>query len=458
MKHFHLVGIGGVGMSAIAALLLKKGMIISGSDAKESQIVNNLREAGAHIFIGHSRENVGQAVEIVVYSSAISEDNPEIRQAIMRGIPICSRAQVLSQLMEGKQVITVTGAHGKTTTASLIAYILSSAGLNPTVAIGGLSKNFSLNAWEGEGDFFVAEADESDGSFLNFEPKFSVITNIDKEHLDYYGNFNSLLDSFAKFIERVRSNGLLLINYADKNLRKLANDSARPVKSFALEKGADIWADNIRILGLGCEFDCFLGREKKGRVSLPLMGEHNIVNCLAAIILGLELGIDFGQIQEAISNYQGTKRRQELKFKSQYLLVIDDYAHHPTEIQATLRAVRQAITASNSYKKIITVFQPHRYSRTKLLLSEFSKSFNLSDQLIITDIYAASEAPIEGIDAGRLCEQIKKGSRDNVYYLEKQAIIGHILNNLSGSDVVLFLGAGDITKVADEFAKRIERI
>ncbi|MBU2541006.1 MAG: UDP-N-acetylmuramate--L-alanine ligase [Candidatus Omnitrophica bacterium] len=458
MKNYHLVGIGGVGMSAIATLLMKRDLKLSGSDIRENQIIRDLKEKGVDINIGHRRKNLSKNVEALVLSSAIGDDNPEIIEAKRRGIPIYGRAQVLSWLMKGKKIITVTGAHGKTTTASLIAYILSHAGLNPTVAIGGVAKNFSINAWQGDGDYFVAEADESDGSFLNFKPDFSIITNIDNEHLDYYGSFDSLLDSFAKFIDGTRDGGTILIDYCDKNLQTLVNNSGKHYKTFGLDRNADIRAENIKTLSFGLQFDCLLASKRLARISLPLIGEHNIINCLAAILLSLELNIDLNRIIQAIKDYQGTWRRLDLKFRSPKIMLIDDYAHHPTEIKATLKAVKELITANKSYQKIITVFQPHRFSRTKLLLGEFIGAFDLCDDLIITDIYSATEKPIKGINAKILYEEIKKAKKDNVYYLEKQDIIDHVLKHLSGSDVVLFLGAGDITKLADEFREVLERI
>jgi UDP-N-acetylmuramate--alanine ligase len=458
MKHIHLVGIGGIGMSAIASLLLKKGINISGSDVKESQLIASLKKLGAKIYIGHNKDNLALEIDTLVYSSAIKQDNPELIEAKRRGLNVFKRAEILSYLMQGKKTITVTGAHGKTTTTSLIALMLYEANLHPTVAIGGLIRNFSVNAWMGDGDYFVAEADESDGSFLNYTPDYSIITNIDKEHLDYYGNFKSLLNAFAKFISLLKKGGLLIVSFRDKNLLNLAKRSGKKFKTFGLTDKADIWASNINMRQFGCEFDCFLAKAKMGRISSPLIGEHNITNCLAVILLGLELGIDFEIIKKAISSFQGTKRRQELKFKNPELIVIDDYAHHPTEIQATLKAIKQSMLADNSYRKIITVFQPHRYSRTKLLLPELSRSFGLSDHLIITDIYAASELPLPGIDAEVLYRQIKKNKPNNVYYLEKNDIIPHLLKNLSSGDVVVFLGAGDITKIADEFAQSVKKI
>lgn len=445
-------------MSAIATLLLKRGYGVSGSDVKDSQIIAELKKSGAHIAIGHQKENVDRNVDTVVYSSAIAPDNPEIVEAKKRGIFIFRRAEMLSWLMEGKKIITVSGAHGKTTTTALIAYILSESGLKPTVAIGGLIKNFSINAWLGEGNYFVAEADESDGSFLNFTPDFSIITNVDREHLDYYADFAKLLEAFSQFITRIRPDGLLIVCHEDKKLCSLAKKSGKRFKTYGLNKKADIWAGNIRNLVFSCQFDCFLGSRFVGTVSLPLAGEHNVLNCLAAILLSLELHIDFELIAKAIHNFQGTKRRLEVKFKNTQLMVIDDYGHHPTEIEATLKAIKQGIEASNAYKRIIVAFQPHRYSRTKLLLEEFTNAFKLADHLIITDIYAASEIPIEGIDARRLCEQIKNKRGNNVYYVEKQDIIKHILKNLSGSDVIIFLGAGDITKLSDEFAQVFKKI
>lgn len=444
-------------MSAIATLLLKEGFLVSGSDIKEDPLTDNLALLGAKIFIGHKKENLSTCVEAVVFSSAIKEDNPELIEAKARKIPVYRRAEMLALLMKGKQTITVTGAHGKTTTTALIAYILSQAGLKPTVAIGGLIKNFSMNAWLGEGDYFVAEADESDGSFLNFQSQISVITNIDKEHLDYYGSFDRLLESFAKFIDRLKPNGLLIIRNDDKNLLDLAKNSGKHFKTFGLDGKAHIWADNLKILALSSEFDCFLGSKKIGRVHLPLAGKHNALNCLASICVGLELGIDFEKITGAIADFQGTKRRLDIKFKDKNLMVIDDYAHHPTEIQATLNAIKESIKLNNSYKNILAVFQPHRYSRTKLLLEQFGSCFDSADQLIITDIYAASEEPIAGIDAEGLCRRIRE-ARGNALYLARQNIINHILSHLSGSDVVVFLGAGDITKLSDEFSKVIQAI
>jgi UDP-N-acetylmuramate--alanine ligase len=457
MKHIHLVGIGGVGMSAIATLLIKEGFTVSGSDVKENQIIRGLKQAGANVFIGHDKKNVVQTVDTLVYSSAIRQDNPELVEAANRRLDIFRRAQMLYRLMQGKKTITVTGAHGKTTTASLIAFILYQAGLKPTAAIGGLIRNFAINAWLGEGDYFVAEADESDGSFLNYRPKFSVITNIDKEHLDYYGNFKELLNAFSKFMERLEDSGLLIVNSSDNNLLKLAKKSGKRFITFGFDRRADIRAEDIKILATGSEFNCFLKGEKLGSVICPLLGEHNILNCLAAIMLALELNIDFKIIKEAIRGFQGTKRRQEIKLDKPNLLVFDDYAHHPTEIMATLKAIKDS-SVSPQRKKIIAVFQPHRYSRTKLLLREFSRAFAAVDHLIIMDIYAASEEPIKGIDAQLLYRKIKKIKKNGVYYLSRPEIVQHILNNLSGNDVVVFLGAGDITKLSDEFSERAKGI
>lgn len=440
-------------MSAIATLLIKEGFTVSGSDVKENQIIKNLMQAGAKIFIGHDRKNITESVDTLVYSTAVGQDNPELIEASNRGLEIFRRAEMLYRLMKGKQTITVTGAHGKTTTASLIAFILSQAGLRPTAAVGGLIKNFAINAWLGEGNYFVAEADESDASFLNYRPKYSVITNIDKEHLDYYGNFRALLNAFSKFMARLEDGGLLILNSADKNLLKLAKRTGKLFLTFGLDSKADIRAENLKILPSGSEFDCFLRREKLGSIVSPLLGEHNILNCLAAVLLALELNIDFKVIKEAIRDFQGTKRRQEIKLNNPKLMVFDDYAHHPTEIKATLRAIKDSMNNQGN-KKIIAVFQPHRYSRTKILLRELSRSFSSVDHLIITDIYAASEEPIRGIDAQLLYGKIKKMKKNDVYYMPRPEIVPHILNNLSGNDVVVFLGAGDITKLSDEFSER----
>lgn len=449
-KYYHFIGIGGIGMSGIAHLFLKHGFRVSGSDLKENRITEELKSLGAKIFIGHDGKNIdGQ--DLVVYSSAIGEDNCELRQAKVSGIALIKRAEALALLMQEKTAITVAGSHGKTTTTSLISYMLLEAGLNPTVAIGGILKNIKANACLGSGEFFVAEADESDGSFLSYSPKYSIITNIDHEHLDHYHNFDNELAAFDSFIKRTQKGGCVFACWDDPNLLKMVKAYQGKHLFFGLKDTADIYAKNISFKGLSSDFDCYFKNKLLGRFHLSLGGRHNISNSLAVIGLGLELGIDLGCIRKALEGYQGAGRRLETKFKSDKYLVIDDYAHHPSEIKATLEAIMNL----GAVRKI-AVFQPHRYSRTQLLMDEFARAFENIDYLIITDIYAASEQPIEGINAKKLLEKIKRHTKNKeVLYLPKEQILEHLLGIIRKDDLVITLGAGDIVKVADALAQRL---
>jgi len=451
-KRYHLIGIGGIGMSGIAQLLLCSGQKVSGSDLKESRITRELKNLGAEVFVGHNQQNLKQA-DWVIYSSAIKEDNPEIIKAKKLGVPLIKRAEALAQLMQGKTVITVAGSHGKTTTTSLTSYLLLEAGFLPSVAIGGILRNLDTNACLGNGKFFVAEADESDGSFLYYSPKYSIITNIDREHLDYYKDFEKEVDAFRKFIEKTEKDGCVFGCYDDVVLRGLLKNYKNKYVFFGLTENADIYPKNIELRGLSSEFDCFYKNKFVGRFNLSLGGRHNISNAQAVIALGLDLGIDIKLIKEVLLNYKGAKRRLEVKLHENNFMVIDDYAHHPTEIMATLAAAKNLKAG-----RIIAVFQPHRYTRTKLLLDEFSKSFGLADYVIITDIYAASEPALEGVSAVSLCDKIRKLSPGKaVEFLPKEKIIRRILDIVEPDDLVITLGAGDIVKINDELVEELKR-
>lgn len=452
-KRYHLIGIGGIGMSGIAKLLLEKNISVSGSDLKETEITNSLKKLGADIFIGHNRMNVGDA-GVIVYSSAIKKDNPELIEAGKRGLPLIKRAQALAQLMQDKTVITVTGSHGKTTTTSLVSCLLLEAGFNPTFAVGGLINNIDTNCLSGKGSFFVAEADESDGSFLYYRPKYSIITNVDYEHLDYYRDFPSEVEAFRRFAANTQPGGCLFLCGDDATLKNIARDiKGTKVIFFGLNNDADIYPRSIKIDGLASEFDCFFRDDFIGRFRLEIGGRHNISNALPVIALGRELGIDLRFIQAALGNYKGAKRRLEIKLKTDGLIIIDDYAHHPTEIKATLAA---AINLKS--KRLIAVFQPHRYTRTKLLMHEFVKSFDFADCVYITDIYAASEPPLAGVTAKGIYEGIKKYfPGKEAYFLPKEELAKHILKIIRPGDTVITLGAGDITKVSDELVAGLKK-
>ena len=438
-------------MSGIAHLLLKRGSEVSGSDLKSNHITGELKKLGAKIFIGHAAQNIG-GQDAVVYSSAIGENNCELRRAKILGIPLVKRSEVLAHLMDGKTAITVAGSHGKTTTTSLVANMLLEAKLNPTVAVGGILKNINANACLGSGEFFVAEADESDGSFLSYSPKYSIITNIDREHLDHYHSFENELAAFNTFIQRTQKGGCVFACSDDPNLLKLINAYQGRHLFFGLNNSADIYAKNIVFSGLASDYDCYFKNKLLGRFHLSLGGKHNISNSLAVIGLGLELGIDLECIRKALKGYKGAGRRLETKFKNDKYLVIDDYAHHPAEIKATL----EAITNLKASRRI-AVFQPHRYSRTQLLLEEFAQAFDNIDYLIVTDIYAASEEPIAGVNSQKLLEEINKYAKNKkVLYLPKDDILEHLLSIIRQDDLVITLGAGDIVKVADALAQRLK--
>ena len=439
-------------MSGIAQLFLGRGFKVSGSDLKETRITEALKKSGAEVFIGHDVKNI-EGADIVVYSSAIKEDNPEIIATKQLGLPLLKRAEALAELMKGRMSIAVTGSHGKTTTASLVAYLLLEAGLKPTVAIGGILKNIDTNASLGEGDFFVAEADESDGSFLYYEPKYSIITNIDHEHLDYYRNFSNVLSAFGEFMAKTQDGGCIFAGSDDANLKNILSGYKKKYVLFGLEEGAHIYPSKIEIEGLSSTFDCYYRDKFIERFYLALGGRHNISNSLAAIALGLELGIDVEVIKKALANYKGAGRRIEIKLKDKDYLIIDDYAHHPTEIKATLGAVKNLNPG-----RVIAIFQPHRYTRTQLLLDEFGKSFAAADYVVVTDIYPASETPIKGITAKLVYDKIRANFPDKqIYYLPKEKITEHILANIKPGDLVITLGAGDIIKTNDELVERLKR-
>ncbi|MDD4941602.1 MAG: UDP-N-acetylmuramate--L-alanine ligase [Candidatus Omnitrophica bacterium] len=451
-ERYHFIGIGGIGMSGIARLLLGAGCRVSGSDAKENAMTKLLAKQGARVFIGHDARNVPDA-DYVVYSSAVKEDNPEIREARRRGIPVIQRAEALAQLMRDKKVICIAGSHGKTTTTSLAAHMLLEAGLSPTVVIGGNLKNIDANAAAGAGEFFCAEADESDGSFLHYSPLYSVITNIDREHLDHYRTFDAVIAAYGEFMNRRRPEGCLFCCGDDENLVRLCRSSKRRHVLFGFGEACGMTARNIRIEGLSSVFDCVYEGAPAGSFHLSAGGLHNISNALAVIALGIELKIDAGTIGRALATFQGAGRRLDIKWHDKDCMIIDDYAHHPTEIRATLAAVRHL-----SCKRLVAVFQPHRYSRTKLLLDDFARCFGDADRVVLTDIYPASEPPVPGVDAGLVASAIRGYAPDKpVDVVPKHELMGYVRRIITSGDIVLMLGAGDITRISDELAVELSR-
>jgi len=450
-RHVHFIGIGGIGVSGIAHLVLKQGEVVSGSDIKESAITRKLMDSGARVFIGHKPQNL-EGADLVVYSSAIRADNPEVSAARAASIPIMRRAEFLSELMKDKLVITVTGAHGKTTTSSLASKLLMSAGFHPTIAVGGILREDGDNAKLGQSDYFVAEADESDGTFLCYNPTYSIITNIDREHMDFYKTYDNLLKSFSTFVGQTKKEGCVIYYEGDDALSSIIAKSKVRAISFGFSPEADLYPENISLAQCRLGFTCIKDGRKAGEVSLALMGRHNILNALAVIALGFELGVDFDKIRSALSGFRGVERRFQIKYEDRDVLIVDDYAHHPSEISATIEAAKVC-----QRSRLFVVFQPHRYTRTKLLMDRFGASFIKCDNLIITDVYAAGEAPIEGASAQDLAQRVRHDAKIPVEYVAKENLLDFLKKSVRQDDLVLFLGAGDITKMSDEFSKNFKK-
>jgi UDP-N-acetylmuramate--alanine ligase len=452
----HFVGIGGIGMSGIAEVLHNLGYEVTGSDVKESDTTNRLNSLGIKVGIGHRAENVDDA-HVVVISSAVSKDNAEVVEAKRKSIPVIPRAEMLAELARMKYGILVAGAHGKTTTTSLIATVIASSGLDPTVVIGGKLRATGSNARLGQGDFLVAEADESDGSFLRLSPTIAVVTNIDREHMDFFKTMDSLRDAFLSFINKVPFYGVSIICIENEELRKLLPYVHRRYITYGLSPDADAYAADIKKGFMTVSFDVVYKGENLGNFSLPVPGVHNILNSLAAIVVARELKIEADVIKEALKKFSGIQRRFELKGEEKGIKVFDDYGHHPTEIKATLKAAKDGLLARQAAGRLFVIFQPHRYTRTKDLMDEFTSCFSEADILCLTDIYSAGEKPIDGVDSNALLERIKKtGHKDAAYFPDREKLMDNLLVRLKNGDVVFTLGAGDVWKLGEEIVKRIK--
>ncbi|WP_457553746.1 UDP-N-acetylmuramate--L-alanine ligase [Desulfobacula sp.] len=444
--HIHFIGIGGIGMSGIAGLLLHLGYKVSGSDLTLSHITRQLEKKGGIIFKGHKKEQIAGA-SVVVTSTAISSENPEVVRAKELSIPIIPRAEMLAELMRIKYSIAVSGAHGKTSTTSMISQILNTAGLDPTVIIGGLLKGLDTNALHGKGDYIVAEADESDGSFLKYSPAIAAVTNIDLEHLDFYKDIEDIKNNFILFINSVPFYGLAILCLDNEHIQDILPRVKARYTTFGMTAQSDLQAREISFMGSKSFFKVFHLEKFLGEINLNIAGKHNISNALASIAVGLELNISFETIKKALEEIEGVKRRLEIKGIKKQITIIDDYGHHPTEILATLTAIRESYKG----KRIIVVFQPHRYTRTQGLFSEFTRSFYQSDILIVLPIYAASEKEIKGVDAQGLCDGIRKhGHKDVSYAADFSQALSMITHKAKKGDVVLTLGAGDIYTLGEK--------
>jgi UDP-N-acetylmuramate--alanine ligase len=461
-KVIHFVGIGGIGMSGIAEVLFNLGYDVTGSDIKDSETTRRLRELGIKVYIGHKAENIDDA-HVVVVSSAVSDKNPEIAEAKSRFIPVIPRAEMLAELARLKYGVLVAGAHGKTTTTSLISAILAHAGFDPTIIIGGRLKATGNNARLGQGEFLVAEADESDGSFLKLSPTIAVATNIDREHLDFFKSIDALKEAFASFLNKIPFYGVSILCIENEHLRELLPSLHRRYITYGFRSEAEISAKNIRKGFMSISFEVTHKGADIGNFDLPLLGEHNVLNSLAAIGVALKLRIDIPVIKEALKKFGGIQRRFEFKGEAEEIRVFDDYGHHPTEIKATLKAAKEGLLLKQNTElsmqqagRLFVLFQPHRYTRTRDLMDEFATSFRDADFLILLDVYSAGERPIEGINSATLLEQIKKNGRNNALFVKnKDEAINHIISNMRKGDLLLTLGAGDVWKVGDEILRRL---
>lgn len=451
-KHIHFVGVGGIGMSGIAELLVNLGYKVSGSDLKESAVARRLTSLGAEVFFGHKREHV-EGADAVVYSSAVKGENPEILEAHERNIPVIRRADMLAELMRLKYGVAVAGAHGKTTTTTMVASILTSGRLDPTVVIGGrLDIWGGSNAKLGQGDILVAEADESDGSFLALSPTIAVVTNIDKEHMDHYGNMEAIRQTFVNFINKIPFYGTAVLCLDNEEIQRIIPLLRRRYLTYGMTSQADLRAHDVEKERLGVSFEVLHGSRSLGRVKVGLPGEHNVLNALAAIGVGLELDLTPEVIKEGLKSLGGLARRFQVKGEKEEVLVLDDYGHHPTEIVATLKAVKE----SWPERRLVVLFQAHRYSRTQTLYDRFVMSFNEADSLVVAPIYSAGEKPLEGVTAEGLAQGIKEhGHKEVTLCRAQEDVLPTALSLIKPGDVVLTLGAGDIYKVGEELLERL---
>jgi UDP-N-acetylmuramate--alanine ligase len=452
-RHIHFIGIGGIGMSGMAELLQKLGFDISGSDSALTERTKQLSELGIQVYSAHDGSNVLKS-DVVVYSSAIPKYNPEIVEAIKQNIPVIRRAEMLGELLKVKPTsIAIAGTHGKTSTASILGAILIEANLDPTLVIGGIVNKFQTNAISGDGDVIVVEADEFDRSFLALQPTMCVVTNLDLEHLDCYENLEDLSNAFAQFCNATPFYGIISLCVDSDNLTKIVPLIKRPIVTFGFSENADYQSKNVSYKSMGSEFDVIAFDEYLGRVKLNIPGKHNIQNTLGAISMALELDIPFAKIIDGISSYTGVRRRFEIKYLTKNnILIIDDYAHHPTEVSATLQAAN-----SGWDRRIISIFQPHLFSRTRDFHMEFSKAFLDTDILIITDIYPAREAPIEGISSQLIVDDIRLLGYNNVYYVSDVNDIPALVKSIAKkSDMIITMGAGHIWRQCESIAQVLD--
>jgi UDP-N-acetylmuramate--alanine ligase len=444
VQRIHFVGIGGIGMSGIAEVLLNLGYGVSGSDIRRSPVTDRLAALGGRIHIGHAADNLALA-NVVVVSSAVRPDNIEVMEAKKRQIPVIPRGEMLAELMRLKYSIAIAGAHGKTSTTSMVATVLVHAGYDPTAVIGGRLKALGSNAKLGSGEFIVAEADESDGSFLKLSPTIAIVTNIDREHLDHYGDFAAVQDAFVAFINKVPFYGAAILCLDDPNVQAVVPRVERRIITYGTSNQADLIAAHVKIAGFGSSYEVRSQAGALGTIHLQVPGQHSVMNSLAAVAAGLELDVPFTAIAEALGAFQNADRRFQIKGEARGVLVVDDYGHHPAEIIATLSAARKSCD-----RRIVAVFQPHRFTRTASLEEDFARAFYHADVLIVLPIYPAGEDPIPGVTAERLVSLVEKFGHRDVTFAPDFAAAEELLGaRLLPGDLLLTLGAGDVWKIGE---------
>jgi UDP-N-acetylmuramate--alanine ligase len=452
-EQVHFIGIGGYGMSAIARVMLDMGFRVTGSDVASQDLTDKLSAHGAKVYIGHEAQNVTGA-DLVVYSTALSKDNVEMMEAEKLQIPILHRSQMLARLMNERSGVAVAGAHGKTTTSSMIALVMENSGLDPTFIIGGEIMNVGSNAKTGQGEFLIAEADESDGSFLNYHPKYAIVTNIEADHLENYdGSYDNLKEAYRQFLSHLKEGGVAVVCNDCPDVRELIPIIKGEVITYGIHENADYVASHLQFVNRTSSFDVHHKGQYLGRMTLSIPGKHNVYNALATIITCLKAGLSFEQIAKSLQEFRGAKRRFQVLLEQDDMIVIDDYAHHPTEIQATISAARA------TGKRIIALFQPQRYTRTHFLLDAFSRAFSEADEVIITNIFSPTgEKRIEGVNSEKLVDLIRKNSHSEARFIAtKEEVQEYLLEHMKSGDLVLTMGAGDIWKVAKNIADQLRK-
>src|SRR6266536_2381580 len=450
-QQIHFVGIGGAGMSGIAEVLLNMGYRVTGSDVRRGETVERLERLGAKVFTGHQPAHV-EGAHVVVYSSAVARDNLEVQVARQRGIPVIPRAEMLAELMRMKYGIAIAGTHGKTTTTSIVAAVLGEAGLDPTVVVGGRVHGLGANARLGQGEFLIAEADESDGSFLKLSPTIAVVTTVDAEHLDHYADLGAIRQAFLQFVNKVPFYGSAVVCLDEPNIQQMIPQIEKRVITYGLESGADVTARRLVFAGMQSQFEVLFRGKALGSATIQVPGRHNVLNALAAVGVGLDLEVPFERIQQALGAFAGVQRRFQIRGEAAGVLVVDDYGHHPAEIRATLAAAKAGFD-----RRVLTVFQPHRYTRTQHLRQEFLTALSHSAVLTAMHIYGAGDPPIPGVHAKDLADGIAAHGHREVLYMDgdRTGILDYLCESTRSGDLVLTLGAGDVGQLGAELLTRL---